>query len=590
MKSGQMLISMTIFLLVISTTIVLGLAGPVVQQIKIGTNTYKSRSSYFVAEAAIEDVLYRLKNNFSVSSSETLTLDGNTATVQVEDIGDTRLITTEGDDDGYIRKLKASVTVGVGASFNYGVQAGQGGFSLDNNAGIYGNVYSNGNIIGSNNNFITGSAIAANSLALVADQVNDLPIPPTSSIVFRNLAASQDLAQSFEVTTDSLLNKLEFYIKKTGGPANATVKIVRNSAGSPSTDSADVLGSGTLSASTITTNYGWTTVTLSSNPQLNSGTTYWVVIDNTSNSSVDFYTIGANSSYGNGQAKIGRLGSTWADTTPPGLDAFFKVYLGGVTSEIRDIIVGTTVSDRAHAHTANNVDMLGGGTLFCQTGASNNPACDTSLADPSPIAMPISDANIDQWKSDAEAGGVISGDYTPLSSSSSLGPKKIDGDLILPAGHTLIISGTIWVTGNIIAPNNINFQLDSDYELSGGIVMADGYINLSNNVNFFNSGEEGSNIMMLTTSSSDCSLGGACDTYDAVELSNNIGQNANGVIVVAQNGRVDFGNNVSVKAVVANKIHLSNNTTIDYETGLTNQNFVSGPGGTWNIKSWQEVE
>ncbi|MEK7185632.1 MAG: choice-of-anchor R domain-containing protein, partial [Patescibacteria group bacterium] len=374
------------------------------------------------------------------------------------------------------------------------------------------------------------------------------------------------------------------------GPANATVKIVRNSAGSPSTDSADVLGSGTLSASTITTNYGWTTVTLSSNPQLNSGTTYWVVIDNTSNSSVDFYTIGANSSYGNGQAKIGRLGSTWADTTPPGLDAFFKVYLGGVTSEIRDIIVGTTVSDRAHAHTANNVDMLGGGTLFCQTGASNNPACDTSLADPSPIAMPISDANIDQWKSDAEAGGVISGDYTPLSSSSSLGPKKIDGDLILPAGHTLIISGTIWVTGNIIAPNNINFQLDSDYELSGGIVMADGYINLSNNVNFFNSGEEGSNIMMLTTSSSDCSLGGACDTYDAVELSNNIGQNANGVIVVAQNGRVDFGNNVSVKAVVANKIHLSNNTTIDYETGLTNQNFVSGPGGTWNIKSWQEVE
>ena len=581
---------MTIFLLVISTTIVLGLAGPVVQQIKIGTNTYKSRSSYFVAEAAIEDVLYRLKNNFSVSSSETLTLDGNTATVQVEDIGDTRLITTEGDDDGYIRKLKASVTVGVGASFNYGVQAGQGGFSLDNNAGIYGNVYSNGNIIGSNNNFITGSAIAANSLALVADQVNDLPIPPTSSIVFRNLAASQDLAQSFEVTTDSLLNKLEFYIKKTGGPANATVKIVRNSAGSPSTDSADVLGSGTLSASTITTNYGWTTVTLSSNPQLNSGTTYWVVIDNTSNSSVDFYTIGANSSYGNGQAKIGRLGSTWADTTPPGLDAFFKVYLGGVTSEIRDIIVGTTVSDRAHAHTANNVDMLGGGTLFCQTGASNNPACDTSLADPSPIAMPISDANIDQWKSDAEAGGVISGDYTPLSSSSSLGPKKIDGDLILPAGHTLIISGTIWVTGNIIAPNNINFQLDSDYELSGGIVMADGYINLSNNVNFFNSGEEGSNIMMLTTSSSDCSLGGACDTYDAVELSNNIGQNANGVIVVAQNGRVDFGNNVSVKAVVANKIHLSNNTTIDYETGLTNQNFVSGPGGTWNIKSWQEVE
>ncbi|MEK7185370.1 MAG: hypothetical protein AAB726_01980, partial [Patescibacteria group bacterium] len=208
LKSGQMLISMTIFLLVISTTIVLGLAGPVVQQIKIGTNTYKSRSSYFVAEAAIEDVLYRLKNNFSVSSSETLTLDGNTATVQVDDIGDTRLITTEGDDDGYIRKLKASVTVGVGASFNYGVQAGQGGFSLDNNAGIYGNVYSNGNIIGSNNNFITGSAIAANSLALVADQVNDLPIPPTSSIVFRNLAASQDLAQSFEVTTDSLLNKI----------------------------------------------------------------------------------------------------------------------------------------------------------------------------------------------------------------------------------------------------------------------------------------------------------------------------------------------------------------------------------------------
>lgn len=588
-KKGAVIITTTLFFLIITATIILGLTAPTIRQIKATSDLLKSRNSYFLAEAGMEDVLYRLKNAIPTQVPQTVTIDGYTVTSEIFDNITGKTVVSTANWNGHVRKVETKVVAGVGASFNYGVQTGNGGFLMDNNAGVNGNVYSNGDIIGSSNTFITGTAIAANSAALTTDQANEGPAVPSNSIDFRNSSATQDFAQSFALSTTSPINKIELYLKKTGTPSNATVRIVTNSGSNPGTVT---LTTGTLSASTVTTNYGWVTVTFGTNVLLTQGTTYWLVVDSSSNSASNYYTIGANAAYTDGQAKVGQYSGTWTNTSPAGLDSYFRIYLGGVTSEISNIIVGTAGVGNAHAHTVNNVTVHG--NLYCQEGSGNQNetggsiSCDTSVADPVPQAFPLSEGNIIQWKDDALAGGVINGNYTPTGDFSTLGPKKIEGNLVLPDNHTLTITGTVWVAGNVIAPNNNIIQLASGYGNSSGIVITDGYIRFDNNVSFEGSGSANSYVFFISTSS--CPNAANCSGYDAIELVNNVGQDGDEVVVYAQNGTIDFNNNALVKMATGYKIHLSNNVTITYVAGLANVNFSSGPGGTWNITSWKEIE
>ncbi len=579
LQRGQVVIVTTIFFLVVTSTIVFGFVAPSLRQMKVTSNVLNSRHSYYLAEAGMEDVLYRLKNARSVSASETLTLDGHTVTTEVADTTGGKTITSEADWRDHIRKTRTRITAGVGVAFNYGLQTGNGGLTFSNNASIIGNVYANGDIVGAPGASITGTAVAANSLSQLVDQANDTPTTPTYSINFRAVAASQDFAQSFTVSTSSPVNKIQLYIKKVGSPANATVRITNNSSGAPGTNT---LTTGTLSASTVTTNYGWNDVVFVSNPQLIAGTTYWLVVDSGSQSPANYYTVGANTAYTSGTARVGQYGSAWSDTTPGGLDGYFTVVLGGVTSTIDNVRIGSAGTGDAWAHEVTDSTITG--NLYCQAGNNNNKSCDTSRPDPSPVGFPISDANIAQWKLDAADGGTITGDYTPTGDFSSLGPKKIAGNLIIPANHTLTVTGTLWVTGMITAGNGAILRLDSTYDANSGVVISDGRVNLSNSVSFEGSGDSNSYVLLVTTS--DCPASSSCGGANAVDISNNV----NLVIINAQRGTISISNNTTVKEITAEEIILGNNVEITYESGLTNVNFSSGPGGAWNIVNWREIQ
>ena len=51
-----------------------------------------------------------------------------------------------------------------------------------------------------------------------------------------------------------------------------------------------------------------------------------------------------------------------------------------------------------------------------------------------------------------------------------------------------------------------------------------------------------------------------------------------------------FNNRASAKEAIANQVTMNNNSVLNYETGLINVNFVSGPSGTWTVDSWKEAE
>jgi hypothetical protein len=62
------------------------------------------------------------------------------------------------------------------------------------------------------------------------------------------------------------------------------------------------------------------------------------------------------------------------------------------------------------------------------------------------------------------------------------------------------------------------------------------------------------------------------------------------VVLNAQNGTISFTGSASAKEATAHKMSLSGSTTVNYESGLANMNFNSGPSGTWNVNSWKEIE
>ena len=158
----------TMFFLVVSTTIIFGLVGPIVRQQKIVSNLITTRQSYFAAEAGVEDVSYRFITGKTVGASETINLSGNSATTVTTDTAQGKFIDGTGNALNNVRKVRSELIFGEGVSFHYGIQVGTGGFELSNNAGVIGNVYSNANISGQNGSFITGDAFAVGSVTGVS--------------------------------------------------------------------------------------------------------------------------------------------------------------------------------------------------------------------------------------------------------------------------------------------------------------------------------------------------------------------------------------------------------------------------------------
>jgi len=223
-------------------------------------------------------------------------------------------------------------------------------------------------------------------------------------------------------------------------------------------------------------------------------------------------------------------------------------------------------------------------TQTCGTPVTNGAAYPNS-SDPPVENMPVSQADIDQWKADAQAGGTVLGNYN-VTSNVSLGPKEITGNLTMNSQNKILtVTGNIYVRGNIDIDNGSTIRCNASYGAKSCLIVADGWIHADNNGTFAGSGTAGSFIMLLTTLACDGSFSEGCTHHNgAVDVHNN----ATGVIFYAQNGKVNLHNGVNVTEVTAYKLSLDNNAVITYDQGLANSNFSSGPSGGYSIESWRE--
>lgn len=249
-------------------------------------------------------------------------------------------------------------------------------------------------------------------------------------------------------------------------------------------------------------------------------------------------------------------------------------------------IEGITVGGDATVHTCkdsiiggNLTYVSGGSVIYCQVGGSTS----TRPNQIEPIPLPISQQQIEKWKEEATKGGVTTSDVL-ITGITTLGPIQIGTptspkNLIVQNGATLIMRGTIYVTGNITLNPNATLKLDSSYGSLSGIVIADGVITVENNVIISGSGQEGSYVLLTSTK--------ADVTNPVIDIRNN---SAGSAIYYTNSGLIYLKNNMRAREVTGYKIQLENNAIIQYESGLENALFSSGPGGTWKIVSWKEVE
>lgn len=250
-----------------------------------------------------------------------------------------------------------------------------------------------------------------------------------------------------------------------------------------------------------------------------------------------------------------------------------NVIVAGNGNSIKDVYVGGNVLSYSCLSSASvaNLTYVTGGLHTCMVRGTTSVQSSEIASQP----LPISQSQIDAWKSEATDGGVITGSVTISNDATqSLGPKKITGSLTVGNNATLNMTGTIYVVGDISISNNAKVKLDSSYGPLGGVLISDKIITPSNNSILQGSGQTSSYLLILSTDISNSAI--------------SINNNATGAIFYTSAGGITISNNARVKELTGYKIIMSNNSTIEYDSGLANVLFSDGPSGGWKVTSWEE--
>ena len=252
-----------------------------------------------------------------------------------------------------------------------------------------------------------------------------------------------------------------------------------------------------------------------------------------------------------------------------------------IVSGIGKSVANAHIMGNAMAYSCLNATIDGNltynvnGTESCAVTGSKTQTPDVI----EPVPLPISQSLIDQWISEAEAGGppIEGGVSVPNNGTITMGPRRINGDLTLGNGATFKLTGIVYVDGNIVTGNmQTQIKLDTSYGPLSGVLLASGTVFIGNKTVVSGSGQSGSYIMVFSTSTSDYAI--------------SVGNNAAGAIFYANAGGVVLSNGMTVTEVTGYKVTLNNNAVVEYESGLGNLFFSSGPTASFGVTSWEEVE
>lgn len=266
---------------------------------------------------------------------------------------------------------------------------------------------------------------------------------------------------------------------------------------------------------------------------------------------------------------------------------FGNVVSSGSSGLVDDIVsIGNT-----YAHTIRDSIIFGNAYYTTKTGTMVFGSSYPNNPDQPDMALPITDTDIEDFKTQALSGGTISSPCPyNITSTVTLGPKKINCDVNISSSADVTLNGNIWVSGNIVISNSAILRVSSSLSGQSIAIVADNPSNRStgstvdvkNTTQFIGSGT-GSFIFLISKNTS-ASNGGS---EEAVSMENS---SSGSLVLYAPYGLVTIKNSASLKQVTAYKIKAKNSSNVVYSTGLSSVLFNSGPSGGFDITSVKEVE
>ncbi len=546
-----------------------------------------------LAEAGIDKAVASLNavgSNYN-GESETVIGEGSYVVTVTSVDANTKKITATGyipNQSEFKTKKEISILTskGEGLSFSYGVQAGEGGFSLSGGSTVNGSVYSNGNIAVSGGGRITGDAYVAGGTQPIADQQTDCSVPNCADYIFGKTVSGStilDVAQSFKPAQTAVLNKVSLKLKKVGSPSNATVRILGDNSNKPNKNS--VLASGTLDANLVTGNYGFVDVAFLTGPTLTANTTYWIVIDTSSNT--NNYWMWSQDTLGSYTWGSPAWSANWQAGSPVWTaingDLGFQTYMGGVITSIAGTGSGY-INGNAYANTMtsdNSSALQIGNSAYYQTQlgitvngsacSGGNTHCHPNSTDPLFRALPISQSNIDEWKELASS-PTQSGNVTiQWPCTTNLEKKHYLGNVTVQGGCTITADSPVWISGNLVVQGGSTVKLKPEFGAVSGVIVVDGTTNLTGGSRVQGSGTSGSYLTVVSTYSH--------PTQPAIIV--NGGNHSS--IIYAGDGILQLEGGTTVRQATAKKINMTAGATLTYESGVENPFYTSGPSGSYSV-------
>ncbi len=240
-------------------------------------------------------------------------------------------------------------------------------------------------------------------------------------------------------------------------------------------------------------------------------------------------------------------------------------------------ISNSTIDKDAYFQAISNTTVKG--TLY--PGSPDQPLRD----------MPISDETINNWEQAATTTIINSPCPYIIDDDITLGPAKINCDLIIKGSPTVTLTGPIWVVGDITIENSAIIRLDSSLGKKSIAVIADNpadrlassKIDLKNSTTFFGSGAEGSYLLLISQNQSAESGG----SEKAIIIQNSA---SGDLLLYAGHGEILLQNSINLREVTGYRVRLQNSAQVIYESGLASLLFESGPTGSFSVGSWREVK
>lgn len=302
------------------------------------------------------------------------------------------------------------------------------------------------------------------------------------------------------------------------------------------------------------------------------------VIRGSNNTSGNIYSNGAirgkSTSSGNSGSRI--FGSVWA------VD-----YVGGLDSPSTG---GVYIEKNAWASSLSACRI--GGDVKVPQPPTNCPYAGTFTLSAAPPAIPLASVDVDYWKNQAQAGSIWNGncvvDGSSLdctSGSGSLGNVKIVGNLTVPSGTNPTFTGPVWITGDfVIDSNNIFYTAEGVGTNSIAIVasspddpLSKGHIVTSSNVSFLRN-SAGAGLIFISENTSE-----QCSDDPSIETSSNTAT----VVFVALSGCVHINSNSVLSGILAKRIFVENNSTIEFDPSMARA-IVEPESGGWAVVGVRE--